>query len=286
MNDAFEAEVASLRRAAVDRARSRPVVPFPGHVHDGEIAGVPSRRYAPERGHGSRTLVFLHGGYGIFGDLDLQDAWCRCLADTWASIVVSLAYPLAPEHRLTESVDAVIHAIRDLGPQDSRPRSNQSPIVVGDSAGAALALAVAVTLNLSHEHLVGGLLLTNPNIDLTLRRFDEHAFDGPDHRLSSRGFSRWTRGWPHSADFVDHAASLPATFIAVGTRDAVHGEACALGDALAAVGTDCALEQYDHGHGFLSDSAASHDVARRSREFFARHPWGRVLAPGSPRRNC
>ena len=257
-------EVTALRRAARSRALSRAPVPFAGSVDDAIVGEAPVRRYRPARAAAGpenphHVTVFLHGGFGVFGDLDLQDGWCRRLADGLGDEVVSVDYPLAPEHFLGESVSAVSEVAAALEP--SRP-----VVLCGDSAGAALVLAASPQLARSCDALV----LTNPNIDLSLGRFDRHAPDGPDRDLSARAFATWTHGWTQSTDFVTSAAALPPTFVAVGRRDAVLREARDLAAGLQLAGQRHELAEYDAGHGFLGDDAVTRDVIFRVRRFLGR----------------
>lgn len=222
-----------------------------------EVVGTTSvRRYVPTDLRFGPPVIFLHGGYGIFGDLDLQDGWCRRLAGSWGCRLVPVDYPLAPEHSLHESVQAVMRARTDAG--------MVAPILCGDSAGAALALAAAT----EHRGAFSGLVLTNPNIDLTLSRFDHDALEGPNLVLSHRAFARWTHGWTHAADFTTVASLLPPTFIAVGRRDALLRESRALNDALRSAGQRHEIAEYDAGHGLLGQAVLSDDLLSRARAFF------------------
>src|SRR5690349_19355446 len=65
-------------------------------VRDDEVAGVPVRSYEPEGADG--TLVYLHGGGWVLGNLESVDAVCRALANESQTKVVSVDYRLAPEH--------------------------------------------------------------------------------------------------------------------------------------------------------------------------------------------
>jgi acetyl esterase len=68
-------DVARLRADARERAADRPPIAFDGDIVGASLAGIGVRRYQP-REAAAVTLVYLHGGYGVFGDLDLQDNYC------------------------------------------------------------------------------------------------------------------------------------------------------------------------------------------------------------------
>ena len=65
-------------------------------VSDETVCDVPIRRYAPEGANG--TIVYLHGGGWVLGNLESVDAVCRALATESGTHVVSVDYRLAPEH--------------------------------------------------------------------------------------------------------------------------------------------------------------------------------------------
>ncbi|GHI85111.1 alpha/beta hydrolase [Streptomyces xanthophaeus] len=54
------------------------------------------RVYRPHRARGA--VVWLHGGGGVFGDLDTEHPWAARIADLSGAVVVSVGYRLAPEH--------------------------------------------------------------------------------------------------------------------------------------------------------------------------------------------
>lgn len=60
------------------------------------------RRYVPDDGLEPRWVaVFAHGGYFVFGDLNLQDGSCRRLALAIPADILSVDFALAPEHTAT-----------------------------------------------------------------------------------------------------------------------------------------------------------------------------------------
>lgn len=101
-------------------------------ARDEAIAGVPCRRY---RGAGP-VVIYLHGGGYSLGGLHSHDDLCAEICGRTGFEVVSVDYRLAPEHlhpAAHEDALAVARAIAATGPY----------LLVGDSAGAALAATVA-----------------------------------------------------------------------------------------------------------------------------------------------
>ena len=119
--------------SVVDRS-----IPGPG-------GALPVRVYTPVGTAPFPIVVFFHGGGWVVGDLDTQDMICRGLSHGSNSVVMSVDYRLAPEHRFPAAVDdawaatcwAAAHAAELAGDPDRLS-------VAGDSAGANLAAAVAL----------------------------------------------------------------------------------------------------------------------------------------------
>jgi acetyl esterase len=105
--------------------------------------GVPVRVYEPLKPPGTgtgSTLMYLHGGGWVVGDLDTHDPLCRRVANATGARVVSVDYRLAPEHPFPAALDdaeEVLHWLRAADP--GRPLG-----VAGDSAGASLTAGVAL----------------------------------------------------------------------------------------------------------------------------------------------
>ena len=260
------AGVAALRRAARLRAAQRARPPFDGEIADAVLAGSRIRSYVPDALTGTpATYFFLHGGYGVFGDLELQDGFCRLLSAGVGRTVVAVEYPLAPEHTFDEAIDAVVAVLRDAAPGIA--------VLCGDSAGGALAVAVAAA-DAQRSARLDGLLLTNPNLDLTFASFDDTGVDGPDAALSRQAFSWWTRGYVGAQRLDETAHCLPPVFIAASSDDSLLAEAKSLRDACAQEGTSCCYTEFAAGHGIVANEQFVGRLVREARIFF-----DRALAP-------
>src|SRR6478735_11888401 len=143
-----EAARAGFRALTVD-ARPPDALPEVESVEDTTVPGGdgprPARIYRPAVPGPLPTIVLLHGGGFVIGDLDTHDITARTMANDCAAVVVSVAYRLAPEHPWPAGLDDAIAATRwaaahlaDLGGDDRLA-------VAGDSAGGNLAAIVAQT---------------------------------------------------------------------------------------------------------------------------------------------
>ena len=131
---------AHYRRLALSR-RGPQYVPEPvaSATDQHSPGGVPVRVYEPLDPHGS-TLLFLHGGGWVVGDVETHDPLCRRVANGTGARVVSVDYRLAPEHPFPAGLDDAEEVLHWLWTEDpGRPLG-----VAGDSAGASLTAGVAL----------------------------------------------------------------------------------------------------------------------------------------------
>jgi acetyl esterase len=129
---------------------------------DGDIA---ARVYRPATEGPHPTIVFLHGGGFVIGDLDTHDDHARLLCRDVDAVVFSVDYRLAPETPfpggfqdcLAATLWAVEHAA-ELGGDAGRVA------VAGDSAGGNLSAAVSLAARDQGVRLAAQLLLY-PSVD-------------------------------------------------------------------------------------------------------------------------
>ena len=70
---------------------------------------VPVRIYRPQGTLGG--IVWLHGGGFVMGGLDVEHPWAARIADASNTVVVSVGYRLAPEHRFPAALDDAYAAV-------------------------------------------------------------------------------------------------------------------------------------------------------------------------------
>ncbi|XP_072210540.1 arylacetamide deacetylase-like 4 [Excalfactoria chinensis] len=110
---------------------------------------VPVRIYQPKAPSASarRGVMFFHGGGWVFGSLETHESLCRSLARGSESVVVSVGYRLAPEHKYPaayeDCLNATMHFMRNAEQYGVDPARIS---VCGDSAGGNLAAAISQTL--------------------------------------------------------------------------------------------------------------------------------------------
>jgi acetyl esterase len=190
MNDGFpdvSTMTPSEARVAV-AARRPPVTNLDdvGSAVDGVIPGpdgdVPVRVYRPHGDGGPRpAVVFAHGGGFVLCDLDSHDGFCRAMSRFTETVVVSVDYRLAPEHRAPAAVedvyaafDWVVSHADELGVEPSRV------LIAGDSAGGNLAAVTSLLCRDRGTPMPSGQVLIYPVI--------EPFFDTESYRRYSTGY--------------------------------------------------------------------------------------------------
>lgn len=119
-------------------------------ITDEVFDGVPVRVYRPlQRAAGRRRgVLYFHGGGWVFGSINEYDHLCQYIARESGSVVVSVEYRLAPEHRYPAQLDdcltATLHFIRTAADYTV---DNSRIVVSGDSAGGNLTAAVCLRVS-------------------------------------------------------------------------------------------------------------------------------------------
>src|SRR5262245_24685570 len=72
---------------------------------------VPMRIYRSQNDDILPVLIFFHGGGFVFGDLDSLECYCREIAHFANCLVISVDYPLAPEHPFPAAPESAYAAV-------------------------------------------------------------------------------------------------------------------------------------------------------------------------------
>jgi acetyl esterase len=119
----------------------------------------PARVYRPSTPGPLPTIVLLHGGGFVLGDLDTHDVTARTLANECDAVVVSVDYRLAPEDPWPAGVEDAIAATRWAASALATLGGDSRLAVAGDSAGGNLSAVVAQVMRDEGIDLAGQLLL-------------------------------------------------------------------------------------------------------------------------------
>ncbi|MEA2429693.1 MAG: hypothetical protein QOI19_166 [Thermoleophilaceae bacterium] len=224
-----------------------------GSVEEASEAPVPMRIYRPEADP-IATLMFIHGGGFVIGDLDSYDAQCRVLCSQVGVTVVSVDYRLAPEHPFPAGVEDALAAF------DWVVAHEAGPIVVGgDSAGGNLS---TVTAQARRDSDIAAQLLIYPAADLaneypSMEENGEGLFltrDDMDwfhhHYL---GEDESARSDPRASPLLaDDLSGLPPALVYTAQYDPLRDAGDAYAEALSAAGVKVIHRRFDGLiHGFF-----------------------------------
>ena len=181
-------------------------------VYDRTVPGpdrpVTVRVYIPElTDERLPVLAFFHGGGWVTCDLDSHDVLCRAIAKRADCLVVSVDYPLAPEHKFPAGLDACWAVTVWLAEHGAEIGGDPSRLAVGgDSAGGNLAAVVGMRARSQGLHLALQLLLY-PSVDYRLDSpSDPHT--GSAYGLTLEGLRFYYQHYLHSvADAIDPEVS-------------------------------------------------------------------------------
>ena len=171
-----------------------------GGVHDTVAAAegieVPVRIYIPaDVSHSGRlpVTVFFHGGGWVLGDLDSQDHMARIMANRSGTIVVSVDYRLAPEHRFPAAIEDAYAAVSWVAANaDGFGGDGRRIAVFGESAGGNLAAAVVQEARRRGGPRIALQVLAYPAVD----RFDDSPsmYENVAGPLLTRAWLEWFWG--------------------------------------------------------------------------------------------
>ena len=168
----------------------------------GPFGSVPLRIYTP-LGKGPFPLtVFYHGSGFVVCSLDTHDAMCRNLCAGTGSVVVSVDYRLAPEHKFPAAPDDCLAATRWAVDNAGLLQADTSRVVVaGDSAGGNLAAVVALRARDEGGPKIAAQLLIYPVTDY-------HTPGTPSYEENADGYGLTRAGmewfWGHYLADASH----------------------------------------------------------------------------------
>lgn len=122
------------------------------------------RVYRPHQAQGA--IVWLHGGGGVFGDLDTEHPWAARIAGLSGATVISVGYRLAPEHRFPAALDDACAVLAWTAGHAHELGIDPARIAVGGhSAGANIAAATALRARDEQGPAICFQLLNQPGLD-------------------------------------------------------------------------------------------------------------------------
>ena len=205
----------------------------------------------PLSGEITGTLVYLHGGGWVVGDLESHEAHAIRLANRAGVVVLNVDYRLAPEHPFPAAADDTEAALQWASTHLDELGGKDKPLAVGgDSAGGNLA-AVAALYCRDHGIALACQLLLYPATNLSGRGGPEKSYLGDNAEAKALD----PRASPLKASTL---AGLAPAIIGVGVHDFLYQDNLAYAAALKAAGVPLRMRVHgDLNHGFFSYTAVS-----------------------------
>ncbi len=225
-------------RSQADGARSESTIA----VAPGQDVAV--RMYGRRKpGETSPLVVHFHGGAFVSGDLDSGCTIAGLLQEAGA-LVVSVAYPLAPEHPFPQPLETGYAVLQWVYRYRTRLAGAGAPVyVAGEEAGGNLAAGVCLMARDQSHPPLAGQILVSPMLDPCTGTASLRA------ATEGEAGCRWALGWEkflRCARDAEHPyavpgtaqrlAGLPPTLLLVGDTDAMHDETLAYAARLDAAG--------------------------------------------------
>lgn len=261
-----------------DPAHLAPVLSSEDVTYPAPEGELRARIYRPDVEGPVPTILFIHGGGYVIGDVDTHDDHARLLCSEVGAVVYSIDYRLAPENPFPaghlDTVAALEHVfdiVGELGGDRTRVA------VAGDSAGGNLSAGVAIAARDLGLPLKAQLLLY-PSTDFSEN--DEH----PSRVENSEGFFLTAADmlWFHEsygAEPADVRASVLAhmdltnlapAIVATAEYDPLRDEGEAYAAALEKAGVPVVSRRYDGLiHGFFGLGHISEGAKKANLELCA-----------------
>lgn len=237
-------------------------------IADRTIAGpngeIPVRIYTPEGKGPFPVTAYFHGGGFVVGDLDTQDMIARGLAAGAETIVVSVDYRLAPEHKFPAAFEDCWAATQWAAAHAAELGGDPALIAVaGDSAGGVLASACALLArDAGAPRIAAQINWYGPGIHPIPEEGSALEFaNGPVLRLEDAHYF-WELHIKDESDYDDFRASpmkatshqgLAPAFIASAECDPIRDAVEAYAPVLEKAGVEVQVKRYPGMvHGFVS----------------------------------
>ncbi|WP_347860993.1 alpha/beta hydrolase [Salimicrobium sp. PL1-032A] len=207
------------------------------------------------------VYINLHGGAFIMNDKDMDDPYCRYIANHAHCAVVNVDYPKAPEHSFPDPVEQlyeVWHWLKNYAP--SLFLNPEQMAVGGQSSGGNLAAALCLYLKDKQEKQPVLQALLYPMLDFVTSHADKPEPD--EHRAKFPQVAHFlhesyipderSMGHPHASPvFAESVSGVAPALMIVPEYDAFNPEGKRYAGKLKQDGVGCDVHEFkDCRHAF------------------------------------
>lgn len=250
---------------------------FPFSLHDQTIADVPCVACRPDTIRaGAPLIIYLHAGAFVAGSARGNATAVLPTCHLSGCEAIGIDYSLAPEAVYPQQLQEIDRVYRQLLATGRKPGDI---VLLGDSAGGALALAALYRWRRLGLPLPAGLALLSPILDADASSDTHQTLRGRDPLFASNGqescaecFRLYAGGAnisdPEISPLNGDPAGLPPILIHAGTREILLGDSARFSEKVRRAGGDVSLRIFDgmfhlfHQHWRLAEAKAAHqDIA-------------------------
>ncbi len=236
----------TIRRARADEEGARAPLPA-GWTASPYDLGRSGERLSGPSAAANRTLLYFHGGGFGVGSARSHRGLAAQLGHAAQSTAFTLDYRLAPEHPFPAALEDALEAYRRLLKEGRAP---ETIVLIGDSAGGALAISTALLARERGLPMPLGIVAIAPWVDLTLSGDSMRFRAEQDPVLYEAGLRTMAGAYLGGADpktplasplFAD-LAGLPPLLLHVGNDEVLLSDSERFVNAARAVGVDATVE--------------------------------------------
>ncbi|MFE3186703.1 alpha/beta hydrolase [Streptomyces violascens] len=170
---------------------------------------VPVRIYRPREAQG--TLIWLHGGGFVMGDVETEHPWAARIAEASGAVVISVGYRLAPENPFPAAPDDAYAVLTWAARNAAELGIDPDRIAVGGhSAGGGLAAAIALRARDEQGPRIHFQLLNQPGLDDRQQTWSAREFTDTPWMTRDKITASW-RHYLGSTPASPYAAPARAT---------------------------------------------------------------------------
>jgi monoterpene epsilon-lactone hydrolase len=267
-----DADVNEQRRALRELLSAQPL-PADVTVTAAELGGVPTAEITVDGIEPRHVVLYFHGGVYVMGDAALAADLASQVGRRTDAKVISVDYRLAPEHPYPAAVDDAFAAYEALVDNGIAP---SDIVLVGESAGGALAVATLVNARDHGLPLPAAAFVMSPYADLTLAGTTMDTKREADPLFTPEAFPARVADYTAGQDpalglispiFAD-LSGLPPLIIQAGTHEVLLDDAVRLARQAATADVEVTLDVtprvphvFQAYHAILDEAAAALDRA-------------------------